>query len=350
MSKIINFSAILLSLAAVILGCEKYVNDFEFDEKSPRLVVNAILHPDSIIKVNITSSKTYNPHREITYVNEAEVLIYEDDNPLSSPKSIGNGYYVIENQHPTPGSTYKIEVRADGFETAKATTILPMPIDFSVTSRGIINKPVEDCPTCPPEKNAQYTLDLNLNNHTQWFGISVSFGAPVLDYFNAIMECVEVISTHDDGSEFIYDSCFQIYDTLGLEQENLAFHSNNRTIKFIKDWGDYVIDDYDYDNYASRAYCSTENESSSTLQFNMDISRNYRLDESQSREVEFVVNCYDESLFRFMYSLAQQEAVDGDPFAEKIQIYSNIENGLGIFGSMTPSSVTEELDPEFVRQ
>ncbi|WP_148660953.1 DUF4249 family protein [Marinilabilia salmonicolor] len=64
----------------------------------------------------------------------------------------------------------------------------------------------------------------------------------------------------------------------------------------------------------------------------------------------FVVNNYDESLFRFMYSLAQQEAVDGDPFAEKIQIYSNVENGLGIFGSMTPSSVPEELDTEFVRQ
>jgi hypothetical protein len=56
------------------------------------------------------------------------------------------------------------------------------------------------------------------------------------------------------------------------------------------------------------------------------------------------VDAYDEALFQFMYSLAQAEEVDGDPFAEKVQIYSNVNNGLGIFGAVSSSSVTLGFD------
>jgi hypothetical protein len=157
---ITTLSAILIILTT---NCEKYVTDFEFDEKDPRLVLSAILEPDSIIKINVSSSQIFNPPTQAKTINNAEILLYEDETALGEPTSVGGGYYIFESHYPKSGSTYRVEVTVEGFETVSAETTVPPFVDFTANYHGPVDKPLQDCTGCEPEMRAEFSLSLNPN-------------------------------------------------------------------------------------------------------------------------------------------------------------------------------------------
>jgi hypothetical protein len=345
---ITTLSAILIFLTT---NCEKYVTDFQFDEKDPRLVLSAILEPDSIIKINVSSSQIFNPPTQAKTINNAEILLYEDETALGAPTSIGEGYYIFENHYPKPGSTYRAEVRADGFTTVLAETTIPLPVEYSVTSHGSVEKPVSDCIGCTPEKRIEYTLTLNLKNDTRWFGSSITVPKFLIQIDYDSRECVERETTTEEGYILNYDSCYYtIADTLGIYPVHLSFNTPSRAVKFTKDWDFYRLSDLEYESSGFKIYYSTEHQNNQTLTINLSIPTGWIFQDLGSNEITFWVDGYDESLFQHMYSQAQAEEIDGDPFAEKVQIYSNVHGGLGVFGAVSPSSVTLELDEDLITE
>jgi len=47
-----------------------------------------------------------------------------------------------------------------------------------------------------------------------------------------------------------------------------------------------------------------------------------------------------EDYYKYNVTLAKYEQTQGDPFAQPVQVYSNIENGFGIFGGYSSFSDT----------
>lgn len=340
---------VLITTLSIILiflttNCEKYVTNFEFDEKNPKLVLNAILQPDSIIKINISTSQIFNPPTSAKNINNANISLYEDETPLGKPTSVGGGFYIVANHYPNPGSTYRVEASVEGYEPVNAETTVPPIVHFTAASHGSVEKPIQDCIGCEPELRAEFSLTLNPDTKTQLFGTSVMLNKAMIEYDYESWECIETEKTLDDGSILIYDSCYySIADTVEYYDDYPDFYTNNRAVKFTKSWREYYISYEEYENEGTKVYYSTKNQPSGAFQLNLTVPY-WAMNGDEVDKITFWVDAYDEALFQFMYSLAQAEEVDGDPFAEKVQIYSNVNNGLGIFGSVSSSSVTLDFD------
>lgn len=57
---------------------------------------------------------------------------------------------------------------------------------------------------------------------------------------------------------------------------------------------------------------------------------------TENRKVYFFIHTTDEHYYRFYNSLRKVEDFESNPFAESSILYSNVEGGLGVFGSFLP--------------
>jgi len=78
----------------------------DFDEK---IVVNCLLHPDSIVKLKLTRSIVLNS-TDIPVVENGAVILYENGSSLGQLSYSSNGVYVLD-YNPQPGATYKLKYR-----------------------------------------------------------------------------------------------------------------------------------------------------------------------------------------------------------------------------------------------
>ena len=59
-------------------------------------------------------------------------------------------------------------------------------------------------------------------------------------------------------------------------------------------------------------------------------------------EIYFVLKNISKSYYDFQSTYGLQDWNDGDPFAQPVQVFSNIENGIGIF--MTGNIASEKIE------
>jgi hypothetical protein len=131
--KYFNFLTIGILL---FLSCTKTVIlDFEI---VPKLTFNCILNPDSLIKANLSESRSMSTAGEFLNIEGANIKLYENEIFLGNMIDLGNGNYFF-NYHPKSGQHYKVTINKDGFPEAIASTIVPFlsKVEFS---KRLVNK------------------------------------------------------------------------------------------------------------------------------------------------------------------------------------------------------------------
>lgn len=102
-------------------GC---IRDYDFErDVTPRVVVNSILCPDSVIKVDLWWSKKLDGSEDFSRVTGAEVAIYENNTPLFNATSADET--LTWDYKPKEGSTYSITVNYPDQKELRATTLVP---------------------------------------------------------------------------------------------------------------------------------------------------------------------------------------------------------------------------------
>jgi hypothetical protein len=124
-------------------------------------------------------------------------------------------------------------------------------------------------------------------------------------------------------------------------------YTNSSLIKFNKSWGKYNIAYFEDDYRNRKVYFSNQNYNGNTMALDLGIDYNDLLN-NLNNEITIWIDSFDEVLYQFMYSLAKIEEVEDDPFAEKVSVYSNVNGGLGIFGSSNSTGYTIQYDDEFL--
>lgn len=122
-----------------VLLLSSCIKEIPLDETSynPRLVVNSIFCPDSIIKVQVSKTVLVTDTGN-RIIDNANVSLYKEGVFLGSLANMGNGYYVFET-YPEKGKLYEIKVDAPGFNTVTANEIIPEKTDIiSCSFRGPI--------------------------------------------------------------------------------------------------------------------------------------------------------------------------------------------------------------------
>ncbi|MFW5774023.1 MAG: DUF4249 domain-containing protein [Tangfeifania sp.] len=287
-----NTLFILLIIPGVFLfpSCEKDVT-FDFDH-NPKLVLNCILNPDSVVSASLTLSESLDSTANFKPVRGAEIIIYEGNNIFGVLEPTGNGRYKLDKK-PEPGKTYKIEVKGKNHDPLLATTTVPKPpvIEYSKTITDYIT----------PDSTI-YTFDVNIKlndnpgRNSYWIyqkyivgGVQYSrpanaVNAPFLDEFNKII---------DPDSNYGYRL------PLGMRLTDEGF--DGQMLGF-------VIPDF----------VSIEERELSL--FFLDADEHY------DKHIKTII-------------LNRMKENSELPFFEPVQIYSNIENGYGIFGSCAITTI-----------
>jgi len=272
---------VLFSIPLAFVSCEK-----DLDTKvvvSPKLCFNCILNPDSLIHGSLSLSQSISEDKAFVKIDHAIIELKKDGQLIGAMQNTGNGIYRL-NIKPVSGSFYEISIGAEGFPVIHASTTVP-------------EKPI-----------VSYRLD-NRESHDQ--GLYLPF--------------------------YTYRITYDIQDKPGANRYwhyKMRYIYNDGFYGLFFDINSTIIDDFNKVTDSSQKYGYYYRDYLRINDIQADGKTLTFTDLSYDKDVVYFMDT-DEHYDKYMKSTIKQRINDGDNllFNEPVQIYTNIENGFGIFGS-----------------
>tara|TARA_B100001287_G_scaffold57375_1_gene45651 strand:+ start:12923 stop:13849 length:927 start_codon:yes stop_codon:yes gene_type:complete len=294
-SKKINQTFLLLFGLLGFLSCEKVI-PFEGDVTVAKLVVNSIFQSDSTFKIHLSSSKSIIDTSSYKNVEDAEVTISLDNgNIVENLLHKTNGFYIGEF-YPLPNQTYNLSVSHPNFNNINASDSLPIPI--------IINS-IDTLSIVDPINGNRLEIKINFSdpgNIQNYYLVETYVIGLYSEIFN--LDTLEYILDTNKQYMFLTDEVFQDGGSPWKEQglfNDLLFNGQNKSLKVEIPQDDYQGNEgnyqWSYETISIRIYLH-------------NISPSY---------------------YYYRTSLELYQNASGNPFAQPVQVFSNIENGFGVF-------------------
>ena len=302
-------------LALVLLNltsCIKILND-DLTSKPTKLVLNAAISPDSALTVNL--SRTFNvfedeSNKNLPFVDSAKIGVFENGNHLFDLQSLGYGYYIKDNFYPVVGETYSLEATFGSYKKIQASTIIPTKVP--IFSFDTLSIEVED------EYNGRETHYIGKLKYKDPGGRD-----------NQYQLSCRVWYKNEFGDEIWYDQAIWV-----AESETMLFDNSYGSLL----WSDKYTEGKD-------------------VEIRFVFFNTYKYDKSLAAETEiirfkFFFQSINHDYYTYLKSLNMYYESGGseDPFSEPVVIFSNIENGYGIFGSYNTDTATAEIAFEYERE
>jgi len=277
----------ILFFFMIFFSCEKEVT-FNFEHK-PKLCLNCILNPDSTITANLSLSKKIDKSDNFEPVKNATIYLYEKEILLGELQEAGNGNYKLA-QKPIVGKQYKIVVEVEGFNSIMATTSIPKhpKLSYFKDTIGIneynilrynLNVKLYD----KPGKDFYWLFGSWVVGNVMYSGGCHAINAPFVDNFNRSI---------DSEGKYGFTHFLQIrISDEGYDGQVLNFR---------------IPDFVERDEYSAQHFLNADEH-------------------------------YDKYIKTTIINRMKEDSEL--PFYEPIQIYSNIKNGYGIFGSCAITTI-----------
>ncbi|MDA3930353.1 MAG: DUF4249 domain-containing protein [Prolixibacteraceae bacterium] len=322
------YFVIILFTALFLASCQKEI-EFELDQTPSKLVVNGLIAADSIIEVKIGKSLSYAINNEsYNDIDDAVATLFVDDIeveilPVIIDKDrFGRSEIVYRSQNTIAevGKTYSLIVTQPDCETVKCKTTIPLPVKNAQTTTSVViyNNFRESYP------RLYLHMKFDKTHETEKF---------YRIYFERMKGTRFFNSSFDEGTAgFVgveYGTCFYTRSDdpiLNPEEKNvnnILFVPTRNTFGIFTDElteGNEVEFSF-YDEYIN-------NDTTGHL-ININNGDFYRYS-------IYLSSLSPEAYYYFNSSNAQINN-NQDLFAEPVLVYSNIENGLGIFAGYTTS-------------
>lgn len=290
---------IFLALSSVLIfsGCE---TTLEFSEQNlePKLTIISHLTSSGSVTPRVYVYASQSPSDSSTFVTPAnldvEVTELETDYSirLELNNNEGDIFFGFPPHFLKEGFSYTISAFAPGFESVRATTIIPRPST-------IANLAINDIRIEPSTKNefkniVRYTLVFDINH----FEANQYYHLVFYNQYEGLNYAFLVDPELSDDQPFLqhYDFGILIDKDDMVPGEPLSF-----------DFVDWVVGDHPL----KRVYV----------------------------ELRTITQEY----FKYHSSLARQLIVRQDPFAEPVTIFNNIEGGYGNFSGFSPDISSSDL-------
>lgn len=270
-----NTISIFIIIAFLFTACEKTI-EFDGEVKTPKLVLNGMLMADSTLTIHLSHSLSVIDNGEIGNITNASVYLYENGVVIDTLSHKGNGYYTSDITIAS-GKEYEIRASAANYESIDASDIVPSPI----TVDSITNKIV----------NGQDGEEIHFN-------IYINDKEAEENYY--IIRLYS--STYWMGGNDWYQDWVECYDPY---VEDIGYGDN------------YYADVFLPDNMFNGE------------QYNLEISTYWYEEDTTDYRIE-VLSC-SKAYYNYSKSIMRYEMTEGDPFSQPVQVYSNINNGFGIF-------------------
>jgi len=290
----------LLILCSTFFSCRKVI-DMDIADSEKHLVVNCLLSTDSVLNMYVGRSlglleDDYNSN---SLVNNATIQLFEDGVFVEELQFCGTPEYELVNSYkstitPKIGSTYSIEVSAPGYPTVSANCVIPERVEIgSLSTYFTINEWGEEI--------LQMSIGLNDNAATE-------------NYYQIGLSSINT---------------YEYYD---YELDSLITYSQKEDL-----WA-YPVDPW-LDNIANTSENGLSFSDATFNGTNIVLNLSTYIYSYNTNETKILIDLYSISKEYYNYLKSKSLYEESDPaFSEPVQIFSNIENGLGIFAGASISS------------
>jgi len=301
----------------ILVSCERTV-DVDLPVQESKLVVYSLFTPDSTVNAALTSSIGILEDSELNFVTEATVDIYEEDAFLETLTKkdfsflqwgwaeqieIMGTLFQSENTIEADKS-YRLEVEAEGFESVKATTTVPEVVAIEEVS------------------SSNLFVDFGTENGNNNVSFTVKFTDPVGENYYEIKAYSYNIY---EEYEYVLDSTLNEYvqgDLISIDtfrQKVYMEYNDFFSLNALNSGQSIFINDDLFEGNTT----------------NIKISIYDIIDENGQLLVELV--SHSKESYLYLSSKRQQDWSREDFFSEPVFVYSNVENGYGVFGAYRSS-------------
>tara|TARA_Y200000002_G_scaffold382899_1_gene401952 strand:- start:8787 stop:9692 length:906 start_codon:yes stop_codon:yes gene_type:complete len=285
----------LLSVSLIYISCEKVI-PFEGDVNTPKLVINSVFESDSTFKVHVSSSRSVIDTSSFENIDDAVVTIKDvNGNVIEVLNHVVNGFYKGQVL-PEENTTYILKVNHPNYADITASDSLPSPIIINSVDTSTILDPING-------NRLRISMNFDDPGNNQNYYLLETYS--VNEYL--IVENLDTVEYELDTTKqfmVLTDEVFQNGGSPWRDQglfNDLLFNGQNKTLEIEipnENWsGSEDGYDWSYKTLSLRLYLH-----------NITISYYY-----------------------YRTSLELFQNASGNPFAQPVQVYSNIENGFGVF-------------------
>ena len=276
------------------MGCEKII-DINIPDSERKVVVNGIISADQTLSVNLSKSLTVLEPDELVYLTGADVNLFNGAVMVGKLAADTAGQYFLPGFKPQTGLTYRLTVDYPGLKSIEATTTVPEMVPITSYDTLI---------TTSEWGYKDYRLKVVFDdpeNVPNYYGLSVFITFKEIDYLT--MEPTGKVITrllyiYSDSDLFLKDESHNYGGKIYFD--DLLFDGQNKTTE---------VGIYDYMFY-----------------------------EADTVQVEVHLEQLDPSYYKYVVSNEAYQSAHNNPFAEPVQVYTNVSGGFGIFSSYSFAS------------
>ena len=286
---------LVLIIALTYISCEKVI-PFEGDVTIPKLVINSIFQSDSTFKVHVSSSRSVIETDSFQNITDAVVNINDGNgNIIETLNHQENGFYVGQT-FPQENQTYTLQVTHPNYVNITSMDSLPLSIVINSVDTSTIVDPING-------DRLQITMNFEDPGSSQNFYLIETYS--INEY---------LVIKNSDTSEYELDTAKQ-YMVLTDE----VFQNGGSPWREQGLFNDLL---FNGQNKALELEIPYENLSGNEAGYNWSY---------KTLGVRVYLHNISRSYYYFRTSLELYQSASGNPFAQPVQVYSNIENGFGVF-------------------
>ncbi len=339
MNNTIKYLILITLLSGIMTGCLK-VLEFEEKDIKPMMVVNCFLTNDSMPSLDLTytvsaiDDKEYFEsiknakivfkengeilNTEFSYVKEFDSISEWNNNGYQTFTVFENGKYKNNATKLGSGNTYNIEISADGFETIKAETVIPKEI--SIEKVDTFSASHSDEYSTYYERKAKVFFT-DPAGETNYYRIKTDIA--YLNIGKGDMDSLEIFPSYSSGWVNSDDPVFGTEDT----EDIFGGSSYNRFS---------IFDDkiFEGKTYGLSLTLNTEYK-----YFDQGYYGGYESGNYTFYIFRVTLHSLSEPMYYYLNTVAKQQNGGMALFTEPVLVYTNIENGAGVFAGYSESEI-----------
>ena len=297
-----RYSIYILSLLIIpLFSCEKII-EIDIPDSERKIVVNGLINPDSLVRINLSRSLSVLEDNDFVYLENASASLFENDQQVGDLQYQGDGFYFLPDFLPASESTYRLEVSSPGLQSVSAVTELPNPITLGDLDTATVANEWDE------ELRISFTISDPGNEQNRY--------------------AVTIFST------------FKFFDWETMMQTD-SLVTEPAYFSFIEGTGDglqdRVIEDRTSVFFGNKMFLTDALFNGRDFEVNLTVGK-YAFFEADTIWMDVNLEHVAEPYYFYAISSNKYQRSNGNPFAEPVSVYTNIEKGLGLFSGYTSSS------------
>jgi len=308
---------IVFLLVILALGCEK---EIKIKDKSfkPQLVANCIIDTDNMFSVLVCQS-TRITDTAVTLVGNATVELWLGNIFLENLPYSGDGYYKSSINKPIPGKAYQLKLSAPGFTDIIAFDTIPKPVEVNDATY-IFNFKSDGNEDSNADMFIEFTDPVNEKNYYEliFYTKKVTYDSWDLNDTVTIIQNYNEFTTDDPILKAEGDMAYKP-TSIFFSDELFNGKSQKMVFNIYTYGGGFYYGVTDFDHGADKI--------------------------AELRSISFSYYQYLKKWTRHLYNQGinlsigdSQELRDFLFTGEPVNMYSNVQNGYGIFAGYSKSS------------